>query len=335
MTNYKIIFLVGFLLVFSCKKKELKSGKSVYEQYTWAESPCEENTGNIQVDLPEGVNYRYPVFNPKKEYEFIYYEYTYDAATSTFSDYKLIKYSMLTREKNVILSGKEITGPVAWNENGQLAFIVLTNSVARIYTMQDDGSNLQLQLSMAQSSLPYVRWSIDGSSFYCLYTHELSWNNQKHYLLKKNPNEATIDTIPIENNMYNMDISSKNELINFTGNGYYEVTSLSSDTLIASVYQLEPGMFFNNGLSVNSDGTKFYASLFKAYQFGIYEIDLIQNTVVKLFQGCKSGYIENIDASPSNNHLIMEKRGIMENNHPYQIWIYDLSQNKEALLIGE
>lgn len=335
MKKYKFIVLIGVLVLFSCKKKDIIQRNTFNELFSWQDSPCDqENSGNYSMDIAEGINYRYPVFNPDNQLEFIYYEYEYHAATSIFSNHKLVKYSILTSEKKVILSGKEIAGPVAWNKNGELAFIESNNSYGNIYTMNDDGSNLKLQLTCSPTRIPYLKWSADGSQFCWLYINQISSNNTVNYLLKKKINEPTIDSILVDTEVYSMDISSKNELLNFTGNGYYEMISLSDEIPTVSLSQAEPFMFLNYGLGFSPDGNKFYASIMKNYGFNVYEFDISKNTVSKLLNGCKEAYVHYINVSPSGNHILMEKRGIMESNHPYEIYIFDLNTKKEALVIG-
>lgn len=333
MNKFSFGIVVGLLCLFSCKKKDIQPGKSVYENFTWTASPCvEENTGSVTINNTAGVNFRYPVFNPRNEFEFIYYEYTYDSITAAYLHPKLIKYSMLSKEKNVLLSGKLLAGQVAWNQKGELAFVEST--AGAVYTMNEDGTNLQFQFNLSGPSLQHVNWSPDGSAFYSLYTKEINANSRIDYLLRKSPSIAKIDTLLLDHPIYSMDISSKNQLLNFTGNGYYEITSLSADTLTATVSQLEPGMFFNHGLAYNKSGNKFYVSATKYYGAGVYEVDINQNSVKKVFNGCKNGYVQALSVSSNENYLIMEKRGIMEGVFPYEIWILDLIQKKETRVIG-
>ncbi|MDD2983317.1 MAG: hypothetical protein PHQ74_08010 [Crocinitomicaceae bacterium] len=333
MYKFSFVIVIGLLFLSSCKKKDIQPRKSVYENFTWTASPCvEENTGGITIDFTEGVNFRYPVFNPRNETEFIYYEYTCDSLTAVYSNPKLVKYSLLTKEKTVLLTGKFLSGQVAWNKKGELAFIEST--AGAIYTMNDDGTNLQFQFIASSPSLSHVSWSPDGDVFYSLFTKIINVNNRVDYLLRKKPGLANIDTLLLDNPIYSMDISSKNQLLNFTGNGYYEITSLSVDTLTAAVSQVEPGMFFNHGLAYNKSGNKFYVSATKYYGAGVYEVDINQNTVKKVFNGCKDGYVQGLSLSPNENYLIMEKRGIMESIFPYEIWILDLNQKKETRVIG-
>lgn len=336
MKKYTFLTLLGFLLFFSCKKENKQSVTSVFENLSFVDSPCEEgNTGNISIEKAGGVNYRYPTFNPNNQFEFIYYKYEYDTIAELVLNPKLIKYNMLRHEKTVLLEGKELSGPVAWSNNGQLALMEHGNVTRNIYTLDDDGSNLTLQLNVVSSKIPYVKWAPDGNSFYWLYTQEISWNNKIDYLLKKEPHLPSIDTLEIATELYSMDISNENELVNFTGNGYYELLSFSKEIPSVSEFKLESGMFLNQGLAFDPNGNKFYASLTHYSEAGIYEVDLLQNKASILFKGCKAGYMQNISVSPSRRYILMEKRGLMESNHPYEIWILDLKEKQEACVISQ
>lgn len=334
MKTYYFILLLAPLLLFSCKKKDKEPGPSAFENLSWADSPCEEgNTGTISLSTVAGLNYRYPVFNPTVSNEFIYYQYDYDTTTNTLLNPQIVKYHIRTAKKTILLEGKRLAGPIAWSSTGQIAFMVSENSIYKIYTMNADGSNLTLQTTLVNPSLPYLKWATDGNSFYWVSTHEISSNNKIQYLLNKDPYSSTIDSTVMPNGIYSMDISKNSQLLNFTGNGYYELSSLSEETPTVSEFQLEPGMFLNAGLGYNPSGKKFYASIRQYHEGGVYEIDIAQNTVSRLLKGCKASFIEYI--SVSKGYILMEQRGVGEEIHPYEIWILDLENKKEALMLGE
>lgn len=339
MKKYIFVVLFGILTLSSCKKDVLNTGTSIYSKYTWSENPCEDEIpGSLSIDGAPGTQYRYPVFNPENQFEFIYYQYDLDSTKTVRSNFKLVKYNMLSKEKQVILEDFEFIGPVAWNIHGQIAFIKFFNPGGRVYSMNDDGSNLAIQLNTQSIQNSNVNWALDGKSIYCQISIDKAWNDKTYYLLEKNLLSNTIDSLEVPYQLLMTDISSKNELVDFQGNGYYSIMNLSKGLASKSVKVLDEPLFPNYGIGCNKKGTKFYVSarnFAPPSQGGIYEIDIKQNKATKIFNMCKMGYIDYLSVSPSENHLLIEKRGIMENATPFEIWLVDINEETETRIIGD
>lgn len=333
MFNKYFFVLLGLIVFTSCKKEDIKSKGTAFDQFTWTENPCEEgNTGSVSFDGVAGIHCRYPVFNPSNILEFVYYEYEYDTVIEDKVNPKLIKYNWGTSEKTVLLEGMKISGPATWSKKGKIAFNKFQTS--EIYTINDDGSNLNLDFTISPTAYAYGKWDEEGDVLYWLMAKTDAEDNIIHYLLKKNYRLNKVDTILMPNTVYNMDISSKNELLNFTGNGYYEMISLSNKTPSADLSQLESGMFLWSGLTFNNEGDKFYASIMKYETEAIYEVDIAKNEATVVFKGCQKGFIEHISVSPWGDYILMDKRGLEEHSSAYEIWILDLKEKKESLVVS-
>lgn len=335
----KIIGLLTILLllIFSCKKEDLITplAQEVDVSFTtWEEDPCDEYTtlGTGIGGPQEGTNYRYPQFNPNNWMEIIYYQFNYDKNSETTSDSKLIKYNLITKQKETILENIRLFSQFSWNKKGQIAFIESNNyTTFYINIMNEDGTNKTKRLIDNSGAGSVIKWSNDGKYLYLIRQKRPS---NKSYLVKYDVELDTYDELLEVGGGLPFDISRNNQLISTFPVPYYLSMNLNADFLDTNTVYSGVTLYSHSNPSFFPNGYKVFISAGSTPDMpaGLKEFDLTTNTLTHILNRCSNRMIGELNCSNNGRFIIAETVPINGDTQPFGITLIDIKTHKQSVL---
>ncbi len=299
--NNVILTLVIILFFISCKKDNPTTPGTgspsteepfVCEEFDWTLPPM------TPLDyIKDSKQYRYGVYNPTNQNEIIYFYSDYDNFI-----HQLIKYNILTKQKQVLLDNVFLQEPPSWSASGWISF-----GSGEIYIIKDDGTGLSLFASGGINN--NSRWTPDGE--FLIWDHT-GTSNPTTSLLKKGISQQVPDTI-INPSGGGLDISVNNTLIASSQFSFYYLNADFSQTYSYTDFTMLPQqiMGLSKGLTWNNDGSKFYVSKFYGAsggdQIGLFEVNFPSGTYTKLMDFCDNRRYSTLSCSPDGKYLIAQR----------------------------
>jgi hypothetical protein len=354
--NIKRIFLflsLSLVVLFSCKKEDLKCKPYWdFDCLVWVNSDCHESfaaqpSGDANV-ISTGNQYQFPVYNPNNTYEFICYKIVKDSGSTIEIDHQLIKYNLLTSQESILLTSMEISGHIAWNKNGWIAF--KPSQEPFIHIVRDDGTDFTKFSDYPTGNFEFNLTWLDNNN------NTLLWGgldvNAQNFLKSKSVGDSAEKLMDIDDAYFNKDftISSKNIMLSPVDQDQqlYYVTNLNQAHLSTTniQYNLQTGFMFGRA-NWHVDGDRFYVGYYENNaSAGFYEINYKTGAITKLIELCHAGIIKGAVCSPNGKHLILQKvereatvtgsaisiYDVLTEN--YSLWLFDPVTRKEARIFN-
>ncbi len=345
-----IISLLTFFL-FACKKDNLKGQLSggLYG-LEWKSAGCDASfdaqpSGGGSIST--GNQYKYPTFNNNNPYEFICYKIVKDSGSTIALDHQIIKYNIITRKEVVLRTNTEISGYLAWNKYGWIAFKPAAEPF--IHILKDDGTALTKFSNYPTGNFELNLHWLDNEN-------TLLWGGAniagQIYLKRKSIGDDIETLIDIGGAYFNKEfaISSKNILMSqqMDNQLVFNLTDLKQETFSTTNLDcnVQQGVIIGKA-NWHVDGTKFYVSYYENEgSSNLYEINYINGNATKMLEMCQKEITLEAVCVPNGKYLILQKldrqvivnevgttygNGLIEN---YSLSLYDPVTKKEARIFN-
>jgi len=294
----KNIVIYSLLIIFlsaGCKKKPAE------KEYF----PTTHSSTVIPSITISPIQYKYPFFNPNNANEIIFYYIDIEKNIN-----QLLKYDLLSKQKNIICDTKIISQP-KWNKNN---WIILNNNDYSISLIKSNGDSLHKIINFNTSLYP--TWANNDSSI--IFSNSINLSS-KFTLLKYNIYNKELDTLyygyTALNSVYNEFIAT---ILNYRDYSNISFSKYNSPIKWETLTNVDiNGNNRIEGICWNLTNNTIYYS---RYAKGIYKLNLNSNIEVNITKpnlnikylalnissdGKKIVY-ERINESVINNEIINE-----------------------------
>jgi|SRR5690554_127173 len=357
MKYLSIIIIISFA-VFSCKKEDiciLNNYNHSIIDLDWKSPECsgdfEVTPTNMEEIIHLGNQFSSPAFNPNNPYEFCFYQIVADSGSQIAINHRIVTFNLQTGTKKVILNDTKVSGNLAWNKQGWIAYQNASNGA--MYAINANTQEIK-QMSIIEG------YPIDKNLTWINGSDSLIWGgadiNMVPYLKFNKIDSDEEEEILVYGepaSIYNeFTISSKNELL---ARGQHSLNSGCEFYKVHFDDILEPWNSFTiplNGskfgrVNWHVDGNKFYIPMtYSVETAGLFEVNYNTLEINKLYEFCEKQFIYQAVCSPNGKYLLIQKierdyiideehaddptgiyNQIVEND---KLWLYDLTTNKET-----
>jgi len=308
-----LICILILLVLCSCEHNNTDQNKCV---------PIPECPGDFgwQPRAKYPIMFSSPCFNPENNDEIAAFEHNY-----TTGEFYIIKYNLITNEKNYILEGNFWSAP-AWGKDDWIIFNI---NGADVYRIKSDGSQFKRLTFSGNCHRPF--WNYDYSK---IYFHSSIFYKDTIDGKIRNVQEGIGVIMDIEGNIsdtvtYTAKESPDGRYMAFF-NTFYRIYDVENDSLIEMDIEIDPNLGGSSTVWINNN------TLLWSRSDGIYRTDLITKSTVKLKSGCNSSVLYFCDYSTSKDLILCEKveykqigkSDILESDSYFVTMKSDLSEEK-------
>ncbi|MFZ6051112.1 TolB-like translocation protein, partial [Halocola ammonii] len=305
MLSIRLSLVLLFLTLFSCQKDG--------ELDTSQPSPpanCTEVSDTLECEefpmlgitwfSDSRFQYEKPFFNPENNCEFVYGYKDYEKG-----EFKLMKFNLVTCEKEVIVDQVRLLNQPEWGRSGWIAFDNQFNYM--LWRVNSNGNSLSPVFQETNNLYPV--WSDSGDKLYWQHTPSLG---VPYYFLQLDIIDQEIDTLINSSGDYvgstsKSDISGDNKLITRTaidGENQIGFSPLDNIEFVPLVNLVENDLASLTGLCWSNTGDKAY---FTEALRGLYELEVPSGEHTQLIDFCDNFSYESISCSEDGTQLIAER----------------------------